>query len=100
MRFRSKKTERKYRERRTLVQQMLDEKPMCERCHAARSVDIHEVVSRARGGSILDPRNLVALCRQCHQYITEHPAIAEAEGWSRHSWERDRYLNDVEGMPE
>ena len=79
--------EAKYRQRRSLVAQMLEEKPVCERCSAARSTDIHEVVSRARGGSILDPRNLVALCRPCHSWITEHPAEAYAQGWSRHSWE-------------
>ena len=89
MRFRSKKMEAKYRKRRSLVAQMLDEKPVCERCSAARSTDIHEVVSRARGGSILDPANLVALCRQCHSFITQNPLVAEAEGWSKHSWERD-----------
>jgi len=89
VRFRSRKTEAKYRQRRSLVAQMLDEKPVCERCDQARSTDIHEVVSRARGGSILDPRNLVALCRGCHSFITKNPAVAEAEGWSKHSWERD-----------
>ena len=89
MRFRSKKMEAKYRERRSLVAQMLDEKPVCERCDAARSTDIHEVLSRARGGSILDPENLVALCRQCHSFITQNPLVAHAEGWSKHSWEND-----------
>jgi len=81
--------EAKYRERRSLVAQMLDEKPVCERCDAARSTDIHEVLSRARGGSILDPGNLVALCRQCHSFITQNPLVAHAEGWSKHSWEND-----------
>jgi 5-methylcytosine-specific restriction endonuclease McrA len=81
--------EAKYRQRRSLVAQMLEEKPVCERCDAARSTDIHEVVSRARGGSILDPSNLVALCRQCHSFITQNPLVAHAEGWSKHSWEND-----------
>jgi 5-methylcytosine-specific restriction endonuclease McrA len=89
MKHRSRKMETKYRERRSLVAQMLEEKPVCERCSAARSTDIHEVVSRARGGSILDPRNLVALCRPCHSWVTENPAEAHAQGWSRHSWEND-----------
>ena len=89
VRHRSRKMEAKYRERRSLVAQMLEEKPVCERCSAARSTDIHEVVSRARGGSILDPRNLVALCRPCHSWITVNPAAAHAEGWSKHSWEND-----------
>jgi len=81
--------EAKYRERRSLVAQMLDEKPVCERCDQARSTDIHEVVSRARGGSILDPANLVAWSRQCHSFITQNPLVAHAEGWSKHSWEND-----------
>ena len=81
--------EAKYRQRRSLVAQMLDEKPVCERCDQARSTDIHEVISRARGGSILDPANLVALCRQCHSFITQNPLVAHAEGWSKHSWEND-----------
>lgn len=81
--------EAKYRQRRSLVAQMLEEKPICERCSAARSTDIHEIVSRARGGSILDPRNLAALCRLCHSWVTENPAAAHAEGWSKHSWEND-----------
>lgn len=81
--------EAKYRQRRSLVAQMLDEKPVCERCDQARSTDIHEVVSRARGGSILDPANLVALCRPCHSFITQNPLVAYAEGWSKHSWEND-----------
>lgn len=89
VKYRSRKMEAKYRERRSLVAQMLEDKPVCERCSAARSTDIHEVVSRARGGSILDPRNLVALCRPCHSWITTHPAEAHAAGWSKHSWEND-----------
>ena len=89
MRFRSKKMEATYRKRRSLVAQMLEEKPVCERCSAARSTDIHEVLSRARGGSILDPTNLVALCRPCHSWITVNPAAAHEEGWSKHSWEND-----------
>lgn len=89
MRFRSRKMEATYRKRRELVKRMLMDFPACERCDAARSTDVHEVVSRARGGSILDPNNLVALCRACHTFITENPEIAHDQGWSKHSWERD-----------
>lgn len=96
MRFRSKKTERVYRQRRSLVAQLLDEYPVCQRCNAARSTDVHEIKSRARGGSILDPVNLACLCRQCHTFITENPRVALDEGWSRHSW--DKFGTDWEGM--
>lgn len=100
MRWRSKKREAIYRQRRPLVAQMLADKPICERCGMNPSTEIHEVVTRARGGSILDPLNLRALCRACHSFITLNPLIAEAEGFMAHSWERDKYTTDWEGLPE
>lgn len=100
MRFRSRKREAIYRQRRPLVAALLAERPICERCGTNPSDDVHEVVSRARGGSILDSRNLVCLCRSCHTWLTDHPAQAEAEGFSAHSWDRDRYTSTWEGMPE
>lgn len=89
MRHRSKKMQDLYKRRRVLVAELLEEYPICMRCGSHRSEDIHEIVSRARGGSILDPENLVALCRSCHSFITQNPATAHNEGWSKHSWERD-----------
>ena len=83
MRFRSRKQQRIYVERRKLVAELLDTYPVCQRCYSARSVDVHELLSRARGGSILDPENLAALCRPCHSFITTNPRIAEETGWAR-----------------
>jgi 5-methylcytosine-specific restriction endonuclease McrA len=71
------------RERRKVTDAM---NPICVRC-GARADDAHEIVSRARGGSITDPANLVALCRACHTFITDNPRAAHAEGLSKHSWE-------------
>ena len=99
MRFRSKKREAIYRKRRPLVEQLLAERPICERCGTNPSTEIHEVVTRARGGSILDPANCRALCRLCHFHITTHPKQAHEEGLMAHSWERDKYLSDEEGRP-
>lgn len=48
-----------------------------------RATDRHELLSRARGGSIVDPANVVYLCRLCHQFITENPRWAMENGWSR-----------------
>lgn len=88
LRRRSKKTARTYRtERIPLVIETLETRPICERCHAARSTEVHELKSRARGGSILDPDNLAALCHHCHHWITTNPAAAHDEGWLKHSWE-------------
>jgi len=100
MRFRSRKREAIYRQRRPLVAALLAERPICERCGTNPSDDVHEVVSRARGGSILDRSNLVCLCRSCHTWLTDHPAAAVDEGFSAHSWDRDRWTTEREGMPE
>ena len=83
MRFRSRKREAEYRQRRPLVGLLLAERPVCERCQAARSTECHELLSRARGGSILDETNIVCLCSPCHFWITTHPAAATADGWLR-----------------
>lgn len=52
--------------------------------------DLHETLSRARGGSITDPEVAVAPCRACHDVLTFTP---ESElGWAyqlgllAHSW--------------
>lgn len=84
---RSKKRATLYRtERAPLVAQLLADNPLCQRCHRTPAVDVHEIKSRARGGSITDLDNLALLCRPCHNWITTHPAAAEEEGWSLPSW--------------
>lgn len=87
LRHRSKKRERLYRHRRALVADLLERFPACQRCDMFPSVDVHEVKSRARGGSIVDEPNLRCLCRFCHDEITRSPSLAADEGWSIHSWE-------------
>jgi hypothetical protein len=83
LRPRSKKRTDLYRTVRVpLVKRLLLAIPVCERCQSAPSEDIHERLSRARGGSITDLANLVAVCRPCHSWITTHPKDAEAEGWA------------------
>lgn len=85
---RSAKTAKLYKEHRVpLVKRLLAERTACERCGIAKSVDIHEVKSRARGGSILDESNLRAVCRKCHNWITCNPQEAHDTGWLKWSWE-------------
>lgn len=100
MRQRSKKKEQEYRERRPLVARLLEEHPLCQACavfashdgkvtyRRNRSCDIHEIVRRSQGGSILDEDNLLAVCRPCHQRIGNYPQLAfdlglAAPGWTR-----------------
>lgn len=88
IRHRSKKTEKLYaQQRRKIVMQLLADRPICQRCSQARSEDIHELKSRARGGSITDVENLVAVCRSCHHWITTNPKLAQESGWLKNSWD-------------
>lgn len=88
LRFRSRKMEAKYRQRRKLVADILDKQPICQRCMIRPSTEVHEILSRARGGDILDETNCAALCHECHYWITTNPAGAHAEGWLIHSWDK------------
>ena len=99
MRHRSNKKEAEYRLRRPLVEKLLEEKPYCEACPIfaehdekatyirQRSQDIHEIVRRSQGGSILDENNLLAVCRKCHTRIGNYPHLSFELGLAKHSWE-------------
>lgn len=96
---RSEKTEQLYAERRPLVKRLLKEHPWCEACpkfaqHDGNvtyirraSQDIHELVRRSQGGSILDESNLLAVCRPCHRRIGDYPQLAFELGLAKHGWE-------------
>lgn len=98
---RSAKTKKIYEERRPLVERLLSERPLCEACpvfaqHDEKttyvrnpSVDIHEIVRRSQGGSILEESNLLAVCRSCHRRIGDYPALAFSLGLAKRSWEND-----------
>ena len=96
---RSKKTEEKYKLRRPLVEKILGERPWCEACpvfaqydelavyQQRPSSDVHELVRRSQGGSILDESNLMCVCRQCHTRIGNYPQLAFDLGLSKHSYD-------------
>lgn len=98
---RSKKMQDKYKERIPLVKRLLKERPWCEACPVFASYDnlavyirrpsrdIHELKRRSQGGSILDEKNLLAVCRECHRRIGEHPQLAFDLGLAIHGWEDD-----------
>ena len=62
-------------------------RPECNR----RADDVHEILTRARGGSITDEANVVALSRACHDEITFRPESelqwAYDAGILKHSWD-------------
>ena len=80
------------RERRAMVKRLYPERPPCGRPGCPRLADdLHEPLSRARGGSIVDPGNQVPLCRECHDEVTFTPESelgwAYAAGLLVHSWD-------------
>ena len=80
------------RVRRAMVAALYPERPHCARPGCPRMADdLHEPLTRGRGGSITDPGNQKPLCRPCHDEITFSP---ESElGWAYelgllvHSWD-------------
>lgn len=44
------------------------------------AVELHEPLTRARGGSIVDPTNTVAICRACHDWVHTNPKTAQTIG--------------------
>jgi 5-methylcytosine-specific restriction endonuclease McrA len=106
MRHRSKKKEAEYRLRRPLVERLLAERPYCEACPVFAkydekvtyvrkpSVDIHEIVRRSQGGSILEESNLMAVCRDCHRRIGNHPQLAFDLGLAKHGWTLNQETGD------
>ncbi len=111
--FRSAKRAAIADERRAFVARILSERPTCEapfylraivngldsidqpRVVAAlriggamcRSEEVHEVLSRARGGSIVEDDNVAALCHEHHRWVTEHPRLAALAGLSKSRWQ-------------
>lgn len=79
---------------------ILSERPLCEACpkfaehdnlsiYSRRSsCDVHELIRRSQGGSILDETNVLAVCRPCHTRIGNYPQLAFDLGLAKHGWER------------
>lgn len=75
------------RERRAMVTRLYPERPRCA-CGCGRLADdLHEILSRARGGSIVDPANCVPLARVCHDKATNEDPRFYRLGLVMHSWE-------------
>lgn len=80
----SKKRQALNRLRRRVLHDTFGSHPQCRfpNC-TALAWDAHELLSRARGGSITDPANIVPLCRVHHDWVTVNPSKAETLGLSR-----------------
>lgn len=86
--------------RAAFVERILEERPRCEFSYQVggggsdptmhmcveRSEHVHEKLTRARGGDILDPQNVLAVCAWHHRWIHEHPLQATELGLLTPSW--------------
>lgn len=105
----SEKRNEMYKHRRPLVESYLKMYPKCQACiifyvydtwssndfdpnvkfgivKQRSTVDVHELINRSQGGSILDDKNLLAVCRPCHSRITVNPRESEMLGLHLSSW--------------
>src|SRR5690606_28716508 len=75
------------RERREIAHATFGDAPLCAIPGCGRLADdVHEPLTRARGGSITDPSNMVPLCRDCHDVVQRGPQWAYDLGPMVHSW--------------
>lgn len=81
------------RDRQATVQAVLDRDRACRAASLVPEVrcwgplDVHEILTRARGGSITDPDAALALCRNHHDWVHNHPVVAHERGLLAHSWD-------------
>lgn len=83
----SKRRQREAKEYSNLRKEFLEQRPICEAHHIvtsetkvfAASTDIHHMKGRY-GGNYLNRDSWLAVCRQCHIWITENASKAEKLG--------------------
>lgn len=81
---------RENRERRAMKERRWPdgERPRCGRPGCPRLADdLHEILTRARGGSITDEANTLPLCRLDNDELTLEPPWGYELGLLRHSWD-------------
>lgn len=97
---RSKKREREDRERWAVTKPIVWKRAggRCELASPIAQVDpaarmcsgppeFHETKKRSRGGSIVDPANVVLACHAHHRWTEENVALADEIGALKHSWD-------------
>lgn len=84
----SKKRQKENRVRKKVAYATFGRDPLCARPGCNQwAWDCHEPLTRARGGSIVDPANMAPLCRRCHDELEDEPAWAYELKLLVHSWE-------------
>lgn len=91
----SVKRQAENRVRRAMAGALWPERPACAwpGCTSLAD-DVHEPLTRARGGPVTDPGNAVPLCRPHHDHVTftRESGLGDAyeHGLLRHSWDAAR----------
>jgi hypothetical protein len=100
----STRRQRENRQRRAMVTSLFPERPLCVVYTLSHdnpglipdevigqcwrwADDVHEPLTRARGGSITDPGNAEPPCRPCHDALGKEPPWGYMLGLLRHSWD-------------
>lgn len=95
LKAKSAKTAKRDRNRAKFRREQLADRPHCEARQTIWTAeptwsgctrwatDLHEPLTRARGGSVLDPANTIATCRQCHEWVHRFPKKATEIGLLR-----------------
>lgn len=67
-----------------------DEAAVCERCQENTATQIHHRRGRV-GPDLLNYKDFVALCQECHEWVHANPSEAMLQGWlkSRHAPSED-----------
>ena len=88
----SRKRARENRQRAAIIDQLWPGRVVqCWRAGCTRLADdVHEILTRGRGGSITDPGNLAPMCRSCHGEATNEARWAYDQGLLVHSWPAGR----------
>lgn len=113
LRARSKKREREDRERWAVTKPIVwaRAKGRCELASPIAQVDpaaricsgppeFHEKKKRGRGGSIVDPANVVLACHSHHRWTEDFPDLADEIGATIPSWEPSPSSTRPEGETE
>lgn len=75
---------------RLLAKHVLQQQPHCMRCKLRESTDPHHLVPRSVAPRlILEPLNIIGLCRPCHDWVRDNPKAAYEAGFLKRSTDWD-----------
>lgn len=81
---------------RKIALRLLSDNPKCGRCGVRRSTDPHHIIPRSVAPNlVLEPANLIALCRTCHNWVKDNPGLAYRAGFLARSTDWDPQTRSI-----